>query len=163
MPASSVHERKINPLTSEELDDFDPAQDFVVCLVGKIFETIITSALAVAPWLAIALGDNATSFRDDFTPPLPRFLDESRPTGGFVVKNDFVSAAVRTPKTDANFIEINLKHVAESAMQGIPKRFSGLTIGSWPDDQTERLENMSVSDFAVSIGCRALRASCERR
>jgi CheY-like chemotaxis protein len=94
---------------------------------------------------------------------LTRFLDESRSARGFVVKNDFVSAAVRTPKTDANFIEINLKHAAESAMQGIPKRFSGLTVGGWPDDQTERLEDMSVSDGVVVIRCRALRVSCERR
>ena len=88
----------------------------MVCLVGKIFEAIVTSALAIAPQFTFALGDDAPSFTDDLTPPLTRFLDESRSTGGFVVKNDFVSAAVRPPKTDANFIEINLKHVAESAM-----------------------------------------------
>ena len=110
----------------KKLDDFETAQDFVVCLVGKIFEAIVTSALAIASWFAIALGDNAASFRDDLTPPLTRFLDESRSAGGFVVKNDFLSAAVRTPKTDANFIEINLKHAAESAMQSISERFSRL-------------------------------------
>jgi hypothetical protein len=125
-PPSLMHERKINPLISEELDDFESAQDFVVCLVGKIFKAIVTSALAIAPRFAFALGDDAASFTDDLTPPLTRFLDESRSTGGFVVKNDFVSAAVRAPKTDANFIEINLKHAAESAMQSISKRFSRL-------------------------------------
>jgi hypothetical protein len=27
-----------------------------------------------------------------------------------------------------------LKHAAEPAMQGIPKRFSRLTVGGWPND-----------------------------
>src|SRR5258705_479504 len=100
-------------------------------LVCKIFETIVASAFT------ITARDDAASFAYDFAPPLTRFLYESRSAGSFVVKNDFVTAAVRTPKTDADFIEVNLKHPAESAMQGIPKRFSGLTVGSWPDDQTE--------------------------
>src|ERR1019366_2468728 len=100
-------------------------------LVYEVFEAVVTRAFT------IAVCDDATSFADDYIPPLTRFFYRSRPAGSFVVKNDFVSAAKRTPKTDADFIEVNLKHAAESAMQGIPKRFPRLTIGSWTDNQTE--------------------------
>ena len=100
-------------------------------LVCKVFETIVARAFT------IAARHTTASFTYDFTPPLARFLDESCSAGSFVVKNDFVSTTDRTPKADADFIEINLEHAAESAMQSIPKRFSRLTVGSWPDDQTK--------------------------
>ena len=84
-------------------------------LICEVFETIVTCAFT------IAVCDDAVSFTCDFDPSLTRFLDQSRTTGSFVVKNDFASAADSTAKADANFIEVNLKHAAESAMQGIPK------------------------------------------
>ena len=96
-------------------------------LVCKILEAIIARAFT------IALCHDASSFTNDLAPPfrLMRFFDESCTTGSLVVKNDFVSTANRTPKTDANLVEINLKHMAKSAMQGVPKRFPRLTVG-WP-------------------------------
>ena len=97
-------------------------------MICEVSEAVVTRAFT------IAVCDDAASFADDFTPPLTRFFYKSRPAGSFVVKNDFVSAANGPPKTDADFIKVNLKHTAESAMQSIPKRFSRLTVGGWPND-----------------------------
>lgn len=88
-------------------------------MVGKIFETIVAGASYTAFRLAIAIGNDAAGFVDDFAPSLTRFFDESCSAGRSVVEDDFVSTADGAAEADANFIEVNLKDAAESAMQGI--------------------------------------------
>lgn len=82
-------------------------------LICEVFETIVTRAFT------IAVCDDVTSFTYNFTPSKMRLLDESRSTGSFIVKNDFIAAADGAAEADTNFIEINLKHAAQSAMQSV--------------------------------------------
>ena len=79
-------------------------------LVGEVLKTVVAGALA------IALRDNSASFLHDFAPVLMCFLDKPRAPWSFVVKDDFVSATNSAPKTDADFAEVNLKHMAEPTM-----------------------------------------------
>jgi hypothetical protein len=62
--------------TFEILDDFKPAQNPVMCLVGEIFEAFIAGAFSVTSRHAIAPGDYAAGFVNDFAPSLTRFFDE---------------------------------------------------------------------------------------
>ena len=88
-------------------------------MVGKILEAIVAGAISDASRLAIAIGNDAAGFVDDFAPSLTRFFDESCSAGRSVVEDDFVATADGAAQADANFIEVNLKDAAESAMQSV--------------------------------------------
>ena len=97
-------------------------------MICEIFKAIVASAFT------IAVCHDAASFVDDLAPSLTSFFDESRSAGSFIVKNDFIAAANRAAETCANFHEVNLKHMAESAIQGVAERFPRLAVGRWSDD-----------------------------
>jgi hypothetical protein len=148
--------------TVEEPDNLKPAQDLVMRLVGEILETIVTSAISNASRLAIALGNNAASFFDDFAPLLASFFYKSCSTRCFVIKDDFIAAADTPAEADADLVQVNLKHAADSAMESVTKRFSRLACSGWPENQAKRLEDVPVGDGVIVVGCRAVRAPCER-
>jgi len=101
-------------MTGKKGDNVVPVQRCMVGLICEVFEAIVARSLA------IAVCDNAACFAYDFNPPLMNFLNESRSAGSFVVKNDFISTANRPAKANGNFIEVDLKHAAKSAMQCVP-------------------------------------------
>ena len=102
-------------MTGKKGDNVVPVQGCMVGLICEVFEAIVARSLA------IAVCDNNACLAHNLDPPLINFLNQSRSAGSFVVKNDFVSTANRSAKANGNFIEVDLKHTAKSAMQCVPK------------------------------------------
>ena len=88
---------------------------FVVSLVGEILQAVVARTFTFAG----AIRNHTAGLADDFAPSLVCFLHESSTAGRLVEKNDFVSASERTAEADAYFIQVDFKHAAESAMQGV--------------------------------------------